>query len=201
MNLNKTLRKTTELGIGLSAIAALLLVGCGGGGSSATNTGVSVNTGGTTTTTCSATSLTGGNFNAINGNFGTVTLTGSGATLAGKTSFATQSLSYLKDPLAKMFNWGNLAAVSGVIPTINATTLELVTASGVAPFVSLSAISGVTAYGWSGNLGTGASNVSGTVTIDSAAHKVTFTNTGLPGLTSGSAVGTTVTMNGSLCLP
>lgn len=42
MQLHRALRKATELGIGLTAIATLILAGCGGGGSSATSTASTV---------------------------------------------------------------------------------------------------------------------------------------------------------------
>lgn len=194
-----TLRKTTELGIALSAIATLVLVGCGGGGSTnVVNAGGGVN--------CTSTGLTGTAPGAANGSFGSLTISGAGATAAGISTLTTQSLFYFADPLAKIYTWGDVPVVSGALATSNIKTLTITThpttyALNSVNFEMAGAFNSGLGYApllavWDG---TAASGVSG-VTVDVTNRKATFTNVSVPGF-AGSAVGAAATLNGTLCLP
>lgn len=77
MQFERTLRRTAELGIGLTAIATLILAGCGGGGSSSSSGGSSVATT-TTTVTPYKGMFTSGTVTLVDANGNAVTLSAGG---------------------------------------------------------------------------------------------------------------------------
>lgn len=77
MKLKSTLRRTTELGVALTAIATLILAGCGGGGSSNSSGGSSVATT-TTTVTPYKGMFTSGTVTLVDANGNAVTLSAGG---------------------------------------------------------------------------------------------------------------------------
>jgi hypothetical protein len=198
INVKRTIRGTAEFGLAVTVIAGLILVGCGGGGASVVTAG-----GGSG---CTSTGLTGTTYAAANGSFGTLAATGPGATAGGFTSFATQSIAYFNDPLAKIYTWADVRIVSGALATSNIKTLTITAnqsdnSLNSANFEVVGAFDAGLGYAvnyatWDG---TAASGVSG-VSIDIANRKATFTNAAIPGF-AGSAVGAALTLNGVLCLP
>lgn len=176
-------------------LATIGLVGCGGGSSSPAAT----NNAGGGATSCVATGLNGTTFTAVNGSFGSLAVTGTGSTAANVTALSAQSLSFFNDPLAKIYTWANVPAVSGVMPTTNVSWLTVALTPSTntlnnITFETFSASSSPLAV-WSG---TAASGVTG-LAVDTANRTATFTNMTVPGGLFG-ASSTPVTLNGSLCL-
>lgn len=193
-----SLKKTAELGVALAAVGVLTLAGCGGGGGGSTTAAAANNTAGNS---CAATTLSAAAPGAVNGNFGTVSVTGTGATVFGST-YAPQSLSYGADPFAQFLAWADVPTVtsgaSQVLATSNAKvvflTLNKTTNAPLSITVETLGATGAATASWFGST----SAASG-VLVDVLSHTATFTNVSVPGGFA-SGVGTALTLNGHLCL-
>jgi hypothetical protein len=177
----------------MSAIV-LVLSGCLGSGGGSSGPAAAANNN-AAASSCSASGLTGTAPNtAANGSFGTLTLSGAGATTLATTTFTSQSETLFMDPFAKMYAWGDVQLQSGVIPSTNVTTVNLTLGKTNNALLMVS----IGKYGTTmpGNLWSAGSSVAG-ITVGN--NQLTFSNAALPGIT-GSAVGSTITLNGSLCM-
>lgn len=190
-----TLRKVTEFGIICTAVATLILAGCGGGGASSSSATPSANpTSGTPIGTCTTTF---GTTTTINTGIGTLTASGTGQTIFGAATFLPASAVAGSHLCVNSYSWSELPA-SGTTISRQITFIppqEVAGASAASGVLNVMYSNAGAAYLYGTLVGNGTLSSMG---ISQSGKTYSFANTTVPGLilTNGSLV-----LNGALTTP